>query len=241
MKILILGGTGEARKLADELVARGMDVTTSLAGRTQAPLLPGGGVRVGGFGGAEGLAAYLGAEQFDVLVDATHPYAAQMSANAVAAAQTRGIRLLRLARPAWTPTGAVGWQSVADAATAADALPAGARALLSIGRSGLEPFLRRTDLDVLIRSIEVPEGPLPDTARLLQHRPPFTLVGERELLQEEAISHLVTKNSGGDQTRAKLDAAAELGVAIIMIDRPTLPAAPDVWSVAAALAALGLA
>jgi precorrin-6A/cobalt-precorrin-6A reductase len=241
MKILILGGTAEARELAKRLVAMGHDVTTSLAGRTQDPKLPEGGLRMGKFGGIPGLAAYLRVAGFDRLVDATHPYAGQISINAVAAAQQAGVMLVRHMRPAWEQKVGDNWFTVENAAEAAAALPAGADVLLTTGHTGLAHFLERDDCHFVVRTIEAPLETLPQHATLLQNRPPYRLEDEIALLQREGITHLVTKNSGGAQTSAKLEAARQLGVKVIMIARPVYGPAHEVSSVDEAIIALELA
>lgn len=238
MKLLILGGTGEARSLANELVTRGHEVVSSLAGRTRDPLLPKGEVRIGGFGGIPGLVLYLEAQGFDWLIDATHPYADAMSAHAVAAAEATGMPLLRLTRPAWSEPSDARWSHVRNMEEAAQALPAGARVLVTSGHAELTTLLRRSDCSFLVRLIEAPAEPLPGHARLLLDRPPYDIDGETALLAQEAITHLVSKNSGGEQTAAKLEAARQLRVRVVMIDRPANPPAREVATVAEALAAL---
>jgi precorrin-6A/cobalt-precorrin-6A reductase len=241
MKILILGGTAEARELANRLVAGGHDVVTSLAGRTQEPRLPLGGLRMGKFGGIPGLCAYLRAAGIERLVDATHPYAGLMSINAVAAAQASGVPLVRYMRPAWEQQLGDDWTNVETIAEAAAALPPSADVLLTTGHTGLEQFLERDDCRFIVRTIEAPAMALPRQAALLQTRPPYDLEGEMTLMRREGISHLVTKNSGGEQTKAKLEAARRLGVKIIMIARPAYGPAREVGSVDSAIAALDLA
>jgi precorrin-6A/cobalt-precorrin-6A reductase len=231
MRVLILGGTGEARELADRLVGMGHAVTTSLAGRTQEPILPKGDIRVGKFGGVPGLVAYLRAAWIERLVDATHPYAELMSVNAVAAGRQAGIPLVRLSRPAWIEPAGAGWTHVPDIASARDALPAGATVLVTSGHEGLEVLLARNDCSFVVRLIEEPASPLPAHAVLLRARPPYTIEGERALLGREAITHLVSKNSGGEQTAAKLWAAGELGVSVVMVDRPVLPVVAEVGTI----------
>lgn len=233
-KVLILGGTAEARELAD-LVAQDQhfEPISSLAGRTTDPLMPQGRVRVGGFGGADGLAAYMRDEGIALVADATHPFAARISAHAHAAAARCGIPYLRLERPAWSRAPGDDWRIVNDAAEAASALEPGTRALVTIGRQELAPFAARADVELLARMIEAPETPLPPHMRILIARPPFTLVQERALIAEHRITVLVTKNSGGSQTRAKLDAARQAGVPVIMIARPAKPAAPTAASAGA--------
>ncbi len=238
MRILILGGTGEARELAARLVALGHAVTTSLAGHTSAPLLPPGELRVGKFGGVPGLAGYLRAMRFDRLIDATHPYAGLISANAVAAARQTGVPLVRFMRPAWTEPAEAHWIHVPDIAGAAAVLPPGATTLVTTGHEGLAILLARNDCRFIVRLIEAPDEPLPAHARLLLGRPPYTIEGEAALFRREAITHLITKNSGGDQTVAKLGVARDLGVAVVMVDRPVLPAAREVGTVDEAVAAI---
>jgi precorrin-6A/cobalt-precorrin-6A reductase len=238
MRVLILGGTGEARALADRLVAMGHEVTTSLAGRTSDPILPEGNIRVGKFGGAPGLVGYLRAARIEWLVDATHPYADLISVNAVAAARASGVPLLRLTRPKWIEPEGAGWIHVPDMAGAPGALPAGASVLVTTGHEGLETLLARRDCHFVVRLIEAPASPLPAYAVLVRERPPYTIEGERALMAREGITLLVTKNSGGEQTVAKLRAAEQLGVAVVMVDRPVQPAAQEVGSVDEAVEAI---
>ncbi len=240
MKILILGGTEEARLLAERLVKMGHDVTTSLAGRTSEPLLPKGEVRIGGFGGGDGMGNFVIAGKFDRLVDATHPYATAIKANAVRAAELAELKLVRLTRPAWSEPQYAFWKHVASPEEAAAALPKGARVLLTVGNSGLETFFARTDCSFVVRAIEAPEKPLPVNAMSLIARPPFFLGGELEMMQEQGISHVVAKNSGGVQTQAKLHAALQLRLPVYMIARPALPPAHEVPTVGQAIAALRL-
>lgn len=240
MKILILGGTAEARQLANRLVALGHDVITSLAGRTQDPILPEGGIRMGPFGGIPGLCAYLRAAKVDRLVDATHPYAGLISINAVAAAKATGVRLIRYMRPEWEPQPGQSWTHVSSVQEAADALPAGANVLLTTGHTGLETFLERSDCRIHVRVIQTPDMDLPRHAELILSRPPYDLDGEKALLRRHGITHLVSKNSGGAQTEAKLEAARQMGVEVIMIARPTYGPALEVASVEEALEALEL-
>jgi precorrin-6A/cobalt-precorrin-6A reductase len=232
--MLILGGTAEARALV-ALLAQDprFEPVSSLAGRTTAPLMPQGRVRVGGFGGVDGLAAYVRTEGIALIADATHPFAARISAHAHAAAARCDIAYLRLERPAWSREPGDDWRNVNGAAEAALALEPGARALVTIGRQVLAPFAARANVEVLARMIEAPETPLPPHMHILIARPPFTLEGERALIAEHRISVLVTKNSGGSQTRAKLDAAREAGLPVIMIARPAKPDAPTAESAGA--------
>jgi precorrin-6A/cobalt-precorrin-6A reductase len=240
MKILILGGTGEARELAGRLVDMGHQVVTSLAGRTSAPLLPAGELRVGKFGGVPGLVGYLKARGFDRMVDATHPYASLISENAVAAAAQSGVALVRYTRPSWIEPAGANWTHVPDIGFAAAALPSGASVLVTTGHEGLDELLVRDDCDLVVRLLEAPDQRLPRHATLVLGHPPYRLDDEIKLMQREEITHLVTKNSGGNQTSAKLEAAAQLGVSVIMIDRPTLPPAVETGSLEETLAALHL-
>jgi len=240
MKILILGGTEEARLLADRLVAMGHDVTTSLAGKTSSPAQPKGTVKTGGFGGGDGLGKFLRDEKFDRIVDATHPYATEIKLNAVRGAAMAELKLIRLTRPEWQEPQYAFWKRVASAEEAAQSLPRGARALLTLGHTGLEPFLARTDCSFVVRSIEPPLKALPVNATSLIARPPFYPQAELALLQEQGISHLVCKNSGGVQTEAKLQAAHQLRLPVFMIARPELPPAYEVPTIGQVIAALRL-
>ena len=240
MSILILGGTEEARQLADQLVLMGHEVITSFAGKTSDPKLPQGEIRTGGFGGVRGLSDYLLKNNIGRLVDATHPYAVQMATNAVEAAKHAGIKLVRLTRPPWKEPHYAFWHHVENAVEAAAGLPAGARVLLTVGSTRLEPYLARGDCSFVVRSVEPPAKALPVNARSLIARPPFFVGGELELMQYEGITHLITKNSGGVQTEAKLKAAEQLRLAVVMIARPTLPEAHEAPTVGRALAALKL-
>jgi precorrin-6A/cobalt-precorrin-6A reductase len=230
-RVLILGGTGEARGLAGALVARGVDVVTSLAGVTAAPVLPAGEVRRGGFGGAEGLKRYLAEAGIGVIADATHPFAAVISGHAGEAAGRCGIAYLRLERPAWRPGPGDRWTEVADAGGAVAALAPGATALVTIGRKELAAFAARGDLRVVARAIEPPGFELPPGWKLVLARPPFTLEAEMALMRGEGVSVLVTKNAGGEVTRAKLEAARALGLPVVMVARPAKPDAETAGTV----------
>jgi len=240
MRILILGGTEEARQLADALVGMGHEVTTSFAGTTADPILPKGEVRSGGFGGTRGLSNFLVSNGIQRLVDATHPYAVMMSTHAVEAANQTGVKLVRLHRPPWKEPQYAFWHHVQSPDEAAAGLPRGARVLLTVGHAKLEIYLARTDCSFVVRSIEPPEKALPVNARSLLARPPFFVGGETELMQYEGITHLITKNSGGVQTEAKLKAAEQLRLAVVMIARPRLPEAHEAPTVGRAIAALKL-
>ncbi|MDA7947846.1 MAG: cobalt-precorrin-6A reductase [Hyphomicrobiaceae bacterium] len=223
-KILILGGTGQARHLAEKLVLNeDLFITTSLAGVTQDPQSVRGRVRSGGFGGAEGLRAYLEDEHIELLIDAVHPFAAQMSANAVEAASAAEVRCLRLERPPWPKQPGDRWREVDDVAGAAQAIAGNARALVTVGRQEIAPFFAREDIAVVARMIEAPGIPVPDRAEVILARPPFTLQQETELMEDRRIDVLVTKNSGGDDTVAKISAARKLGLPVIIVKRPEKP------------------
>jgi precorrin-6A/cobalt-precorrin-6A reductase len=219
-RILILGGTGEAREIAAILLDKGFDVISSLAGVTAEPVLPAGALRRGGFGGAAGLASYLREEGIAAVVDATHPFAARMSGNAAIACQEAGLPLLRFERPPWQPQPGDRWTTVATVGDAAAALPAGARALVTIGRKEIAPFLSREDVSGIVRMIEAPDAAVPPNWTALLERPPFTLQSERRLMADHGITALVTKNAGGVATEAKLEAARELAIPVILVARP---------------------
>jgi precorrin-6A/cobalt-precorrin-6A reductase len=218
-KILILAGTNDARLLASKLVGQGHDVISSFAGVTENPILPEGEIRKGGFGGAAGLRDYMTAENIEILVDATHPFAAIISRNAAEAHPD----VLRLQRAAWLELKSDRWVNVADTAAAVSALPPDARVMLTIGRKEVEAFTARLDLSGIARMIEPPEQPLPSNWTLVLERPPFDVTSEKALLGQHHITHLVSKNAGGRETVAKLEAARNLGISVIMIARPKKP------------------
>jgi precorrin-6A/cobalt-precorrin-6A reductase len=239
MRILILGGTAEARSLAERLAGRpNLAVTLSLAGRTAAPAVQPVPVRIGGFGGAHGLARYLSAEGIDALIDATHPYAAVISANAVRAARSAGVPLLALRRPPWRPVAGDRWIEVADVPAAVAALGAGPRRVfLALGRQELAPFAQAPQHHYLVRSVDPVDPPLAvPHATYVTGRGPFTQADDRALLREHGIEVIVAKNSGGGATYGKIAAARTLGLAVIMPSRPPLPAVHAVETVEEALA-----
>jgi precorrin-6A/cobalt-precorrin-6A reductase len=222
-KVLILGGTTEARQLAERLARRaGLDVTLSLAGRTASPVAHAVPIRVGGFGGAEGLTDYLIAQRVDALIDATHPYAAVMSAHAAEAAQSAEIPLLALRRPPWVAVPGDHWTEVADVAAAARALgTVPRRVFLAIGRKELAPFVAARQHRYLIRSVDPVDPPLQLTdAIYLTGRGPFAEADDRALLSNNGIEIVVAKNSGGLATYGKIAAARALGLSVIMLRRP---------------------
>lgn len=236
LRLLVLGGTAEASALAGCAVAAGHDVLTSFAGRTRAPGLPPGRVRVGGFGGAEGLAGFLDAERIDALVDATHPFAAAISRNAERACRLRPTPRLMLLRPAWAPEAGDRWLDAGDLAEAASLLPAGVRVFLAVGRQELDAFAGRPDLWCLLRVIDPPDMP-PPLARheLVLGRGPFRLEDELALLERHRIGWVVAKNAGGEASRAKLAAARSLRLPVVMVRRPEPPPGSRAASVEAAL------
>lgn len=239
-RILILGGTSEARQLAGKLAARAdLSVTLSLAGRTESPVAQGVPVRSGGFGGAEGLAVYLRETGIDLLIDATHPYAARISANAAQAAWQTGIPMLALRRPGWEPVKDDRWTLVDTVGDGVLALgPTPRRVFLAIGRQEAGAFEAAPQHHYLIRSVDPVEPKLavPDAAYLLA-RGPFREANERALLEENRIDVVVSKNSGGEATYGKIAAARALGIEVILVRRPILPGGPCAETVDA-LAAL---
>ena len=245
-KLLLLGGTLEARQieaaLADDKNSR-FDATMSLAGVTSAPpdhRIP---VRTGGFGGAEGLASYLTDERIKVLVDATHPFAAQISANAEEACRSTGVERLTLWRPAWTPAEGDDWSEFGDWPELVAALPGGTRVFLAAGQDGIkaiaeDPRLSDGRIICFARAIEEPSQK-PHGVEFIKSRPAKTWQEEAELFQEKGITHLVAKNSGGEASRAKLDAARQLGMPVLLLTRPAPPEGPLFEAVEGILSSLG--
>jgi precorrin-6A/cobalt-precorrin-6A reductase len=222
MHVLLLGGTAEARTLAARLHPE-VDVISSLAGRVPDPALPIGAVRIGGFGGVDGLREWLREQRIDAVVDATHPFAATITAHAAEVCGELPLPYLRLARPAWDPGDAIVATSDNHAAEVV-ARQRFSRVFLTTGRSGVAAFADR-DAWFLIRAVTAPDTELlPRHHRLVLSRGPYRYDGEYALLREHRIDALVTKNSGGEMTRAKLDAAAALDVPVVMVNRPPLPA-----------------
>lgn len=241
--VLILGGTADARRLAERLVERFPDnlrVITSLAGRTSSPRMPKGEVREGGFGGSDGLADYLRSEHVDLLVDATHPFAAQISAHAATACTIAAVSRLSLIRPAWSAGVADRWIHVPDIAAAAEMLTSrDGPCLITTGINELAAFKEVSHPELIVRLIEQPRAPLPiDNTEIVIGNPPYRLEDEKALFERLKITTIVTKNAGGNATRAKIDAAAALGIEVIMIDRPPTPTGDTVTDEQAAAGAV---
>jgi precorrin-6A/cobalt-precorrin-6A reductase len=239
MHILILGGTSEARQLAQRLAGRASHaVTLSLAGRTASPTPVPVPVRIGGFGGTRGLAEYLVTKRIDALIDATHPYAAVISANAVEAATLTGVRFLALRRAPWVAQIGDRWTDVADVHEAVRALgETPRRVFLALGRKELAPFVAAPQHHYVVRSVDPVEPPLAvPHAEYLIGRGPFGEADEHILLASRSIEVIVAKNSGGGATYGKLAAARALGLQVVMLRRPILPAAPAVGTVDDAVA-----
>ena len=240
-RLLILGGTAEGRALAEAAAARfgpSLTVISALAGRTRAPILPAGEVRIGGFGGTEGLAAYLRDERIGLLIDATHPYATRISAQACEAALQAETERLVLLRPPWQSLPGDRWIDATTVEEAVEAIPAEAeRVFLTVGVRSLAPFASRADLWFLVRLVDEPAEPIPLAQhRLICARGPFAEEDERALLEDNGIDCLVTRASGGEATAAKLAAARALGLPVVMVRRPQPPPGPSASSVEGALA-----
>jgi precorrin-6A/cobalt-precorrin-6A reductase len=241
MRVLILGGTSEANLLATKIAAAGIDAIYSYAGRTQVPVnqpLP---TRIGGFGGADGLADVIRQEQFTHVVDATHPFAAEISRNALAACAATATPLVALERRPWAKSPDGHWIEVDDITAAVAALPQPrANIFLAIGRQHIAPFAGKPQHAYTLRFIDALRDPLPlPDAEIIISRGPFTLAGELELLRSRRIAWIVARNSGGEGARAKIDAARQLRLPVIMIKRPMLPERLRVESVSEAMQWLG--
>jgi len=239
--ILILGGTAEAVNLAGCLVPKWgdrFDIVTSLAGRTQAPGVTPGKVRVGGFGGVLPMARYLEKHHVCAVIDATHPFAAQISENARAASAMARVPRVALVRPPWERAPGDNWLMQPDLAAAAAALPGvGRRVFLTVGRTDLSAFATCEDIWFLVRLIDMPDAALPLLAcQVIAGRGPFAVAAEQKLLEEHKIDALVCKASGGEATRAKLVAARRLEIPVLMVERPPPPVGPVVDNVGTAVA-----
>jgi len=242
LRLLILGGTADASALAATLAADApVDAVLSFAGRTDNPKLPPIPWRIGGFGGVDGLINYLRDEKIDRVVDATHPFAAQMSRHAVIACDAAGVPLLALARAPWRPVAGDRWIEVGDLPQAADALGAQPRRVfLGIGRQNLDIFAAYPQHAYLVRLVDPPRGPLPlPNIELVVARGPFDLAGDRAMLEAHRTEIVVAKNAGGDAAVAKITAAREIGLPVVMVKRPAVPARRTVATVAEVLAWLG--
>lgn len=235
-RLLILGGTTEAAEFArraDPL--KGLTVITSLAGRTRQPAPLPGTVRRGGFGGVDGLVRYLRTERIGAVIDATHPFAVQISAHAVEACAAAGRPRLVLQRPPWIPQPEDQWHSVPDTQTAVRTLEPGDRVFLTVGRQELAAFADRTDVRFLARMIDVPETPFPDHFEIVTGRGPFSVADERRILIDHGITCLVAKNSGGEASYGKIVATRELAIPVVMIQRPAPPPGPVAETVEGAM------
>ena len=239
MRALILGGIADASLLAAEIARAGIDAVYSYGGRTRTPAdqpLP---TRIGGFGGVNGLADYIRRESITHVIDATHPFAADMSRHAIEACAATGTPLIALERAPWVKAPGDIWIEVADINTAVAALPeAPANVFLAIGRQHIAPFSARPQHAYTLRFVDPPEAPLPFAANVIVSRGPFTLDGELEMMRARGIAWIVARNSGGNGARAKIDAARMLGLPVIMISRPQLPERLRVESVAEVMQSL---
>ncbi|UWU95456.1 cobalt-precorrin-6A reductase [Bradyrhizobium sp. CB1015] len=240
IRALILGGTADASLLAAEIARAGIDAVYSYGGRTRAPAdqpLP---TRIGGFGGVSGLAGYIRREGITHVIDATHPFAAEMSRNAAAACTETGTPLLALERAPWIKASADTWIEVADVNAAVAALPeAPANVFLAIGRQHIAPFASKPQHGYTLRFVDPPDAPLPFAADVIVSRGPFTLHSELAMMRTRGIAWIVARNSGGDGARAKIQAARRLGLPVIMISRPQLPERRRVERVTDAMQWLG--
>ena len=222
-KILILGGTAEAAALATAFAEMPVKAITSLAGRTSNPVKLAGTVRSGGFGGIEGLANYLDSEGIDLVIDATHPYAARISQNAVLAASNCGVPLVRLERPAWEKRHGDRWIDISNETEAATAIPSGKRVFLALGRQHIAPFAKRADVHFVMRMVDPAEVALPPDCEIVLARP-ANFAAEKQFLKDRRIGLIVSRNSGGIVSYGKIEAARVLGLPVMMIARPAVVA-----------------
>jgi precorrin-6A/cobalt-precorrin-6A reductase len=222
LRVLILGGTGEASEIARRLADRSdLSVISSLAGRVNQPKIPDGRVRIGGFGGVDGLISYLQRESIGAVIDATHPFAARISASAESACSQLGLPLISCSRVPWAKQEADLWHVAADAPSAAAYVAQNpGRVFLAIGRQQLGVFAECSSAWFLVRAIDPPDASLPANTKLILERGPFPLEDELQLLRDHAIDYIVSKNSGGLATYAKIEAARLLGIPVVMIERP---------------------
>ena len=237
MRLLLLAGTAEARQCAAQLAdLPGVIVTASFAGATRVPADLGVPTRVGGFGGVDGLRNYLITSEIDAVIDATHPFATQITHNATLAVSGLDVPLLHIDRPAWEPRPPELWISVPDIASAVEALPRGARVFTATGRGSLDYFLARDDIYTCLRVMEDQSDTYPGNGEFVVARPPFSVDAEVAVLKHHAATHLLVKNAGGAAGRTKLTAAGKLFLPIIVVDRQPLP--DGAMSVSSAEAAL---
>jgi precorrin-6A/cobalt-precorrin-6A reductase len=241
LRVLILGGTTDANQLAAAIAGdSSLDPILSYAGRTENPKRPPIAWRTGGFGGVDGLIDYLRAENIARVIDVTHPFAAQMSAHAIAACAAAAIPLLALERAPWRRVAGDRWTEVYDFAAAAEALgDTPRRVFLGIGRTQLAPFAGHPQHFYLVRLVDPPRAPLPLKAEVIIARGPYDLAGDRAVLTEHRIDIMVTRDAGGDSASAKIDAARELGLPVVMVRRPFIPSREKVETVAEVLRWLG--
>jgi precorrin-6A/cobalt-precorrin-6A reductase len=218
-RVLLLGGIREAADLAALLVRQGHHVISSLAGRTKEPMPLAGKVRVGGFGGAYGMASFINDNAIDVLIDATHPFAKNIAANAVTAAQATNCRLIIYERAAWQKRAGDTWFEVETLEGARDLIPADARVLLALGSQHLAPFASRRDVHFVVRMVDSPALSLRLPNHTLILGKPGDVVAETQLLLEHKISHIICRNSGGVGAYAKIEAARQLNLPVIIINR----------------------
>jgi precorrin-6A/cobalt-precorrin-6A reductase len=241
MRVLLLGGTTEATALAHAFAKSGIDAVFSYAGRTANPIeqpLP---TRLGGYGGVKGLADYIIDSEITHVVDATHPFATQISRNAVDACKLTDTPLIAHERPQWLAQPGDNWHHVADTEAAVAALPAEpARIFLAIGKQTLALFAAQPQHFYLLRLVDAPDAALPlPNAEVILDRGPFTVESDMELMRTHAITHIVAKNSGGSGALAKLEAARRLHLPVILIARPNIPDRPMARSIAAVMEWLG--
>lgn len=237
MRLLLLAGTTEARQLAGALASETrVKVIASLAGATRTPRPLGVATRIGGFGGAEGFAEYLRHERIDAVLDATHPFASDMSHRSARVCQSQGVAYMQFLRPGWMPAPGDRWTFLNSEEDAARHIPEGARVFVATGRQTLDRYANMTGRYMICRQIDPPDGPFPlEQGYFLISRPPFTIETELLLFQRLAIDWLIIKNAGGPASRAKLDAARRLGLPVAMVRRPLQPEGPKLETVAAAL------
>jgi len=238
-RILILGGTTEARRLGERLAGRdGLDVTLSLAGRTAAPVPHAVPIRVGGFGGAAGLADYIAKQRIDALIDATHPYATVISANAAAAARQSGVLFMTLRRPPWIARAGDRWIEANNTVAAVHAIgQASRRVFVALGRNELAPFASAPQHRYLVRSVDPVDPPLPlPHVTYVTARGPFSEAEDRALMTAHEIEVIIAKNSGGDAAYGKIAAARAFGIEVILLRRPPASDAPAVAKVEDAIA-----